>query len=107
MEFFEPDKVKDGADLLYRKWKGLIESELPFSRIEHIGSTAINGALTKGDVDLYVEVALEEHEEAVKALEKLGFRVKQYTHRDSELCMLESIGIKNLAIQVVARGSVY
>ncbi|WP_347332919.1 GrpB family protein [Marinimicrobium locisalis] len=70
MKFFEPDKVKDDANLLYRKWKGRIESELPFSRVEHIDSTAINGALTKGDVDLYVEVALEEHEEAVKGLVK-------------------------------------
>jgi GrpB-like predicted nucleotidyltransferase (UPF0157 family) len=107
MEFLEPDKVKERADLLYQKWKGLIESELPFSRVEHVGSTAIGGAITKGDVDLYVEVPPAEHEDAVKALENLGFRIKQDTHRDAELCMLESTDIKDLALQVVARGAVY
>lgn len=107
MGFFEPDQVGVGADLLYQKWKAIIESRLPFSRVEHIGSTAITGAITKGDVDLYVEVPPESHVEAVKALEELGFRIKPNTHRDAELCMLESTESRDLALQVVARGSVY
>lgn len=107
MEFFKPEQVGGSANLLYQKWKAIIESKLPSSRVEHIGSTAISGAITKGDVDLYVEVPLESHEDAVRALENLGFKVKQDTHRDAELCMLESTDSKGLALQVVARGSVY
>ncbi len=107
MEFMQQHQVRDSATLLFKKWKSVIESEVPNSRVEHIGSTAINGAITKGDVDLYVEVPPECHEEAVEILENLGFRVKQDTHRDRDLCMLESADCIALALQVVARGSKY
>lgn len=72
----------------------LVEPKLPGSRVEHIGSTAIKGAITKGDVELYVEVPPEAHEDAVQAWEELGFRVKQHTYRDVELCMLEAQAVE-------------
>lgn len=91
---------------MFAKWKPIIESSIPDSRVEHIGSTAITGALTKGDVDLYEEVPARAHADAVSAIQAFGFSVKQDTHRDSELCMLEKPD-EGFALQVVARGSKY
>jgi GrpB-like predicted nucleotidyltransferase (UPF0157 family) len=42
---------------------------LPDATVEHIGSTAVPGALTKGDLDLLVSVPGEEFLVAVKVLE--------------------------------------
>lgn len=107
MKLFNSTDLKAKSDLLFHKWKIVIESEVPFSRVEHVGSTSVDGALTKGDVDLYVEVPAGSHKDAVATLESLGFRIKQDTHRDEALCMLESMETSDLALQVVARGSVY
>lgn len=46
----------------------MIESEPPFSNVEHIGSAAIHGALTKGDIDLYVEVPEDIHSKSVPSV---------------------------------------
>lgn len=107
MRLFSSAELKAKSDLLFHRWKIIIESEIPCSRVEHVGSTSIVGALTKGDIDLYVEVPAGSHKDAVATLESLGFRKKQDTHRDEALCMLESMETSDLALQVVARGSVY
>ncbi|WLD56801.1 GrpB family protein [Salinispirillum sp. LH 10-3-1] len=107
MRLVEAEQCKANATDLFAKWKPIIESSIPDSRVEHIGSTAIAGALTKGDVDLYVEVPASAHADAVAAIQAFGFSVKHDTHRDSELCMLEKPDQDGLALQVVARGSKY
>jgi GrpB-like predicted nucleotidyltransferase (UPF0157 family) len=45
-----------------------IETALPDADVEHIGSTAVPGALTKGDLDLLVRVAGDRFSDAVAAL---------------------------------------
>lgn len=107
MQLFESRQCRDRAASLFSEWKVKIEAKVPFAIVEHVGSTAIHGALAKGDIDLYVEVPRETHAAAISIIETMGFKVKQDTHRDSELCMLEHHDITDLAIQVVARGSKY
>jgi GrpB-like predicted nucleotidyltransferase (UPF0157 family) len=41
---------------------------LPEARIEHVGSTAVPGSLTKGDLDICVIVGGEEFEQASRVL---------------------------------------
>ena len=48
-----------------------IGAALPGVEIEHVGSTAIPGALTKGDLDLLVRVPAERFDVAVAALRDL------------------------------------
>ena len=48
-----------------------IAAALPAVEIEHVGSTAIPGALTKGDLDLLVRVPAARFEAAVTALRAL------------------------------------
>lgn len=107
MKFFGAKACEDRAKAIFKKWKSIIEAEIPSSKVEHVGSTAVHGALTKGDIDLYVEIPKDAHATAVSAIETMGFRVKLDTHRDSELCMLEHPGVEGFALQVVARGSRY
>ncbi len=87
---------------------GTLEREIKnkFSEycFEHIGSTSILGCLTKGDIDFYLEVDPSLHDQAIFALQSLGFRIKSDTHRDENLCML---GNQKCAVQVVAKGSEY
>lgn len=47
---------------------GQLAQLLPDSEVEHIGATAVPGALTKGDVDLLVRVPPERFEGAVQVL---------------------------------------
>jgi GrpB-like predicted nucleotidyltransferase (UPF0157 family) len=44
---------------------------LPWAEVEHVGSTAIRGALTKGDVDLLVRVEAGEFDAAIAGLRGL------------------------------------
>lgn len=107
MKLIESDHCRAHAKVIFEKWKPIIETSIPASKVEHIGSTAVRGVLTKGDIDLYVEVAGDAHAAAVSTIETMGFTVKPNTHRDAELCMLERSDVDNFALQVVAQGSKY
>lgn len=107
MKLVESKQCITRAKAIFEEWKTIIETEIPSSRVEHIGSTAIYGALTKGDIDLYVEVPEDIHAKAVSTIETMGFTIKRDTHRDPYLCMLKHQNIDDLAVQVVARGSKY
>jgi GrpB-like predicted nucleotidyltransferase (UPF0157 family) len=45
-----------------------LQQTLPDADIEHIGATAVPGALTKGDLDVLVSVAEDQFEEAIDRL---------------------------------------
>lgn len=79
---------------------------IPDCRVEHVGSSAIPGAISKGDVDVCVVVPAEFHQSAVTRLETAGYVVKADTLRTPELCMLISPRTDaDAALQVVAAGS--
>jgi len=50
---------------------------LPGVKVEHIGATAIPGALTKGDLDVALRVPARQFGEAVEVLKK-SFSIKQH-----------------------------
>ena len=90
----------------YEHYEARISFLIPESKIEHIGASAIDGALSKGDLDIYVEVKKESIDSAIYLLSQLDFETKEDTHRSSELCMLELPG-EDVAVQLVAAGSQY
>lgn len=66
---FHPEAVfRERACLLVAEQSARIRTLIPGAAIEHVGSTAIAGALTKGDVDLLVQVDFADFEAAVSAL---------------------------------------
>jgi GrpB-like predicted nucleotidyltransferase (UPF0157 family) len=103
MRFFKPSEYQKRAECEYNEMRVRLNKVVPFAQIEHIGSSAIKGAVSKGDLDILVRVEKGRFAEALTAIEKLGFSVKQGTLRTESLCMLE--GPKGVAVQLIEQGS--
>jgi GrpB-like predicted nucleotidyltransferase (UPF0157 family) len=83
-----------------------LKAVLPNSRIEHIGSSSIEGAISKGDLDIFVGVSKERFDESLETIKGLGFKIKEDTLRTDSLCMLTTILFnQDVAIQLVRDGS--
>lgn len=106
MKFYEANEYQDRINFLFELYKSKINSILPNARIEHIGSSSVPGAISKGDLDIFIGVEPKALEGAVIALGNIGFFEKENTLRTHELCMLES-NEPNIALQVVANNSKY
>ena len=106
MKFLFPEEYQQKSRDRFSELARDLSVVLPNAKIEHVGSSAIEGAISKGDLDVFVGVDPSVHEESVVALQGVGYVVKEATHRDSELCMLEQ-PCTNIALQVVANGSKY
>jgi GrpB-like predicted nucleotidyltransferase (UPF0157 family) len=54
---FRPEQAnREAVAKAFDEHRAVIEALLPAAEVEHIGSTAVPGALTKGDLDLLVRV---------------------------------------------------
>lgn len=107
MVFLEPEKYQQRCAQLFNSYHKAICALLPFAKIEHIGSSAIPNAISKGDLDIYIEVMSEQFEFAIEQLKTLNFIEKQNTLRTHELCMLESLNNDDVAFQIVVTDSVF
>lgn len=104
MKLIPSSQIADTAENLVMEWQERLSEHLPEFELEHIGSSAIAGAITKGDIDIYLEVPQSHHPLAIRILLQLGLTIKLDTHRDASLCMLEH---RDFAMQVVAKDSEY
>lgn len=103
MRFFNPSEYQQRAEQDFIEIRGRLSKAVPYAEIEHIGSSAIKGAVSKGDLDILVRIEGAQFAEAQAAIETLGFTVKQGTLRTDSLCMLE--GPQGIAVQLIERGS--
>lgn len=83
-------------DALLARW--------PAARVEHIGASSIEGAVSKGDLDVLLLVSPEAFESVRGQLVAGGYCEKRDTLRTTALCMLEA---PDHALQLVAAGSVH
>jgi GrpB-like predicted nucleotidyltransferase (UPF0157 family)/GNAT superfamily N-acetyltransferase len=90
VKFLEPEAYQPLAREIFEQLRPLIRQALPAARVEHVGSSSIEGAVSKGDLDIFVGVDPEEFEDAVAAIESLGFRIKTESLREESLCSFES-----------------
>ncbi|AUM26505.1 GrpB family protein [Acinetobacter pittii] len=107
MVFLEPEQYQQRCAQLFNSYQKDISTLLPFAKIEHIGSSAIPNAISKGDLDIYIEVKPDQFKFAIKRLKTLNFIEKQNTLRTHELCMLESLNNDDVAFQIVVTDSVF
>ncbi|MGN5754722.1 GrpB family protein [Acinetobacter calcoaceticus] len=107
MVFLEPEQYQQRCVQLFNSYKKDISTLLPFAKIEHIGSSAIPNAISKGDLDIYVKVKPDQFEFAIAQLKALNFIEKQNTLRTDELCMLESLNNDDVAFQIVVTDSLF
>jgi GrpB-like predicted nucleotidyltransferase (UPF0157 family) len=69
---FQPAAVFQArANALVARETARILARIPAAEVEHIGGTAIAGALTKGDVDVLVTIPARDFERAVRILSEL------------------------------------
>ncbi|MER8074405.1 GrpB family protein [Acinetobacter pittii] len=107
MIFLEPEQYQQRCTKLFNSYQKDISTLLPFAKIEHIGSSAIPNAISKGDLDIYIEVIPEQFKFAIEQLKTLNFIEKQNTLRTDELCMLESLNNDDVAFQIVVTDSLF
>jgi GrpB-like predicted nucleotidyltransferase (UPF0157 family) len=62
------EEVRERVAAIFARRRAELEGMLPGARIEHVGSTAVPGSLTKGDLDICVIVEGEEFERASRIL---------------------------------------
>jgi GrpB-like predicted nucleotidyltransferase (UPF0157 family) len=62
------EEIRDRVAAVFAGRRAELEGMLPGARVEHVGSTAVPGSLTKGDLDICMFVAGEEFERASRVL---------------------------------------
>lgn len=105
MKFYPAEQYQAACNELFVRYERDIKKLVPNARIEHVGASSIPFAVSKGDLDIFVGVELNELEDVIERLTTLGFNEKLDTLRTPELCMLESTSSDDVALQVVANGS--
>jgi GrpB-like predicted nucleotidyltransferase (UPF0157 family)/RimJ/RimL family protein N-acetyltransferase len=106
VNFIEPDAYQPLAREVFQQLSQAIRQVLPAARIEHIGSSAIEGALSKGDLDIFVGVEPERFEDAIGTIESLGFQINTRSFRNDSLCPFTADGYPlPVGLQLVANGS--
>jgi len=92
------------ANLFQEQRKRLL-SHLPFAEVYHIGSTAISGSITKGDLDVNVRVKQHEFTKAVTLLRAM-YSINQPTNRTATFASLkdDSLGM-DFGVQLTTIGS--
>lgn len=64
VRFLSYEEVRERAEAAFREHHARLSVLLPYADIQHVGSTAIPGARTKGDLDIQVRVPPERFAEA-------------------------------------------
>ena len=107
MKLYLPAEYQSQAQAQFDALAEELALVFPAARLEHVGASAIPGAISKGDLDLALLVEPGAHGAAVARLQALGWRIKGDTLRTEALCMLirPEAGAMDIAIQVVALGS--
>ncbi len=106
VDLLEAKDYQPRARELFERLRAALGPRLPSARIEHVGASAIPGALSKGDLDVCVVVAAHDFDAALATLHGAGFREKADTLRTPQLCMLVADRPDvDLAVQLVERDS--
>jgi len=69
--FKNQSTIKELSDKLFQSEKKTLSKLLPTADIQHVGSTAIPNALTKGDMDINVRVRKNEFDKALGELSNI------------------------------------
>ncbi|WP_156645195.1 GrpB family protein [Lentibacillus sp. JNUCC-1] len=96
---------REDAAMVVLKHRSNIKDNMPYAEVLHVGSTAVAGALTKGDVDLQVRVPQNKFEGAKEVL-KQWYSVNKGSYQSHYFCAFEQPDeVLPLGIQLTAIGS--
>ena len=105
VQFSNSPKIFEAAKRLFLEVQGRIQDVLPAAEIEHIGSTAIPGSLTKGDLDVLVRVDREGFRHADEILSRM-FDRNSGSERSAVFSAFEDKSTSpDLGVQLTVAGS--
>lgn len=110
VSFYPEQTFREAVGLRFSQLKAqlsdvLTESDILHVEVLHVGSTAVPGSLTKGDLDIQVRVLVEQFARAKATLEKL-FAVNEGGFSDEGAISFEDFGQSPSAgIHLTAIGS--
>ncbi|WP_053220044.1 GrpB family protein [Virgibacillus senegalensis] len=103
--YFAPESVfREKAEKVFAKHRKLILKRLPQSEVHYIGSTAVKGSLTKGDVDLQVRIDQQDFPEAKKVLQEI-YAINEGSYQTSFFCAFETEDQLPIGVQLTVNGS--
>jgi GrpB-like predicted nucleotidyltransferase (UPF0157 family) len=105
MHFLQSHEYQPRLLRQFQVVSGELLNLVPFGIVEHVGSSAVPGAISKGDLDIQLGVRAARFNEALSRLEAQGYQVNADSFRSPELCMLLSPQYRNTAVQLVALGT--
>jgi GrpB-like predicted nucleotidyltransferase (UPF0157 family) len=101
-----PSDYQPLAHRVFNEVRVVLQRALPNARIEHVGSSSVPGAISKGDLDICVSVLATDFKSGLERLQVLGYTIKNDTLRTEQLCMLEASRKDiSLAIQLIEKDS--
>jgi GrpB-like predicted nucleotidyltransferase (UPF0157 family) len=104
VRFHSYEQVRERAEEAFRVHHARLFSLLPYADIQHVGSTAIPGARTKGDLDIQVRVPPERFAQAEAVLAEHYAR-NEGNERTSEFASFQDETLEvPLGIQLTAMG---
>jgi GrpB-like predicted nucleotidyltransferase (UPF0157 family) len=68
VRFFNSEEVFRTAEKTFNEQRIIISKQIPEADIQHVGSTAVPGSLTKGDLDIQVRISQFLFQDAVQIL---------------------------------------
>ena len=103
---YDPEHYQPKVRAQFHKIERQLQPYLPHCSIEHIGASAIPGALSKGDLDICVVTQKGQMPTTIDTLLSLGYEKKTDTLQTHQLCMM--VPLENnldIALQVIEKGS--
>lgn len=105
VHFSNSPDVFQSAGRLFADIESRINAHLPNVEIRHVGSTAIPGSLTKGDLDVLVRVSQSDFQAADRILEAMFDRNMRSDRTDTFSAFMDSSTSPELGVQLVVAGT--
>lgn len=107
VQFYPLEQLGTAAHDLWEVQRARLEQLLPYADVLHVGSTAVPGSLTKGDLDIQVRVPPSRFEEASALLARHYPRNTKSTSTEAFTAFEDPSGAVPLGIQLTAIDSEY
>lgn len=105
VRFFNSEEVFRIAEKAFIEQKKIILKQIPEADIHHVGSTAVPGSLTKGDLDIQVRVSQFLFQDAVQILIGIFEMNEGSTQTDSFMAFKDDSAIPPLGVQLTVINS--